>query len=329
MFPHLQLHGAAKPNHQLQDSTTPIQQQLSRFSTTMFVKLERMLDQSLDLNLMLTSLLSKILVLLPAHLEDSIIKGSHSNHDRSSSSGPNLYSILNKVWHCLFIHTLLLYVSWGFYNQPSLCSGFVVSVVHIPPEIHINLFMKFSHYWEYLMQPISQLKILCTAQGVWGLFVTEFAKRGLTHASNFGYTCNSACVGPTALKFGSRTSLSLYLQDWKFQPNRIHSLINQVLSLQSWKIGCIYKIPFHRFAHIFCFLGQSRFAVPCCTQPHPSSKHCRSPQETAGAWRLRSPQHAAQRLSGRCRSPRRILQRGGMHFICKVDEPFITYNTII
>ena len=108
MFPHLQLHGAATPTHQLKDSAMPTKQ-LSRFSITMFVKLERMLDQSLDLNLMLTSLLSKIVVLLPAHLEDSIVKRSHD--DKPSSSSPNLYSILNKVWHCLFIHTLLLYVS--------------------------------------------------------------------------------------------------------------------------------------------------------------------------------------------------------------------------
>ena len=44
------------------------------------------------------------------------------------------------------------------------------------------------------------------------LYVTEFAKRGLIHASNFSTLrrCNSASVGPTALKFGSSTLLSLY-----------------------------------------------------------------------------------------------------------------------
>ena len=45
------------------------------------------------------------------------------------------------------------------------------------------------------------------------IYVTEFAKRSLIHASDFSTLrrCNSACVGPTALKFGSRTLLSLYL----------------------------------------------------------------------------------------------------------------------
>ena len=44
------------------------------------------------------------------------------------------------------------------------------------------------------------------------LNVTEFAKRGLIHASNVSNLrmCNSASVGPTALKFGGRPFLSLY-----------------------------------------------------------------------------------------------------------------------
>ena len=48
--------------------------------------------------------------------------------------------------------------------------------------------------------------------------VTEFAKRGLVHASNFSTLrqCNSVCVRPIALKFGGRTVLSLYLWDCKF-----------------------------------------------------------------------------------------------------------------
>ena len=95
----MQLHGSATPSQQLEDSATPIQQ-LSKFSVAMFVKLEQMLDQSLDLNLMLTSLLTKILALLPVHLETSIVKGSHIDHDKSSSlSNPNLYTILSKVCH--------------------------------------------------------------------------------------------------------------------------------------------------------------------------------------------------------------------------------------
>ena len=44
------------------------------------------------------------------------------------------------------------------------------------------------------------------------IYVIEFAKRGLIHASNFWTLrmCNSASVGPTALKFGGRPFLSLY-----------------------------------------------------------------------------------------------------------------------
>ena len=44
------------------------------------------------------------------------------------------------------------------------------------------------------------------------MYVTEFAKRGLIHASNFSTLrmCNSASVGPRALKFGGRAFLSLY-----------------------------------------------------------------------------------------------------------------------
>ena len=64
------------------------------------------------------------------------------------------------------------------------------------------------------------------------------------HASNFSTLriCNSACIGPTALKFGSCTFLSLHLQERKFQPNSL--LINEVMPLQSWKIGCMYKTLF-------------------------------------------------------------------------------------
>ena len=43
-------------------------------------------------------------------------------------------------------------------------------------------------------------------------YVTKFAKRGLIHAFNFSTLrmCNSASVGPTALKFRGRPFLSLY-----------------------------------------------------------------------------------------------------------------------
>ena len=44
--------------------------------------------------------------------------------------------------------------------------------------------------------------------------MTEFAKRGLIHATDFltlrMCTSASRSVGPTALKFGGRTLLSLY-----------------------------------------------------------------------------------------------------------------------
>ena len=44
------------------------------------------------------------------------------------------------------------------------------------------------------------------------IIVTEFAKRGLIHASSFLTLriCNSASIGPTALKFGTKPFLSLY-----------------------------------------------------------------------------------------------------------------------
>ena len=44
------------------------------------------------------------------------------------------------------------------------------------------------------------------------LYVTEFAKMGLIHASNFSTLrmCNSASIGPTALIFGNKSFLSLY-----------------------------------------------------------------------------------------------------------------------
>ena len=45
------------------------------------------------------------------------------------------------------------------------------------------------------------------------LYLTEFTKRGLVHASNFSTLrlCNLTCLWPTALNFGGSTVLSLHL----------------------------------------------------------------------------------------------------------------------
>ena len=74
--------------------------------------------------------------------------------------------------------------------------------------------------------------------------MTEFAKKGLIHASNFSNSrlCNSACAGSIALKFGSWTVLSLHLYDSNVWPNSL--LINEIVPLQSHNIGCLYKTPF-------------------------------------------------------------------------------------
>ena len=44
------------------------------------------------------------------------------------------------------------------------------------------------------------------------VYVTEFVKRGLIHTPNFSTLRmrNSASIGSTALKFGSKSSLSLF-----------------------------------------------------------------------------------------------------------------------
>ena len=66
---------------------------------------------------------------------------------------------------------------------------------------------------------ISNLYLIYTEDGLvalkkedlYTIYVTEFAKRGLIHASNFSTLriCNSAYVWTTALKLSSRTFLSL------------------------------------------------------------------------------------------------------------------------
>ena len=137
----MQLHGSAPPTQQLKDSPIPTQQ-LSKFSIAMFVKLERMLDQSLDLNLMLTSLLSKIIVLLPDHLEGSVVKGNHTNHEKPIPlSNPNLYNILNKVCHCLFIISIVL----GGLISKQVCLVGLWLVQFSDPLNIIQLFINFSH----------------------------------------------------------------------------------------------------------------------------------------------------------------------------------------
>ena len=82
----------------------------------------------------------------------------------------------------------------------------------------------------------------------------QICEKGLIHTSNFSplRLCNSACIGFTALKFSSRTVLPLHL---KFQPNSL--LINEVMSLQIWKIGCVYNAPFCKFSHICIWLQAS------------------------------------------------------------------------
>ena len=63
------------------------------------------------------------------------------------------------------------------------------------------------------------LKLMCvhikqipSAHVTYITYVTEFVKSGLIYASNFLTLriCNSASIGPTALKFGSRTFPSFY-----------------------------------------------------------------------------------------------------------------------
>ena len=84
--------------------------------------------------------------------------------------------------------------------------------------------------------------------------MTGFVKRGLIHASNFSNLriCCSACIGSIALNTGSRTFLSLYLYDRKFQP--ISLLINEVMPLEIWKIECMYKAPYHKSGHMYIYI---------------------------------------------------------------------------
>ena len=82
-------------------------------------------------------------------------------------------------------------------------------------------------------------------------YLTGFAKRWLiyTHIQfSILRTCNSACICPAALKFGSMTFLSLHVYDRNFWLSNIAT--NEVMLLQSPKIGCVYKRLFHKSTHM-------------------------------------------------------------------------------
>ena len=76
-------------------------------------------------------------------------------------------------------------------------------------------------------------------------------KRSLIHASNFLTLrmYNLACVGPTALKFGSRTFYHCTNRTENLQPNSV--LKYEVMPCPSWKIRCVYKTPFCKLSHIY------------------------------------------------------------------------------
>ena len=56
------------------------------------------------------------------------------------------------------------------------------------------------------------------------------------------------CIWTTAMKFINVTILSLYLYDRKFHPNSM--LMNEVMPLQKYTIGCMYKIFLHVWWHM-------------------------------------------------------------------------------
>ena len=105
----------------------------------------------------------------------------------------------------------------------------------------------YSHGWFSNTQSHTCYASMYVCMYVCCVYVTEFTKRNLIHASNFSNLrlCNSTCIWPTALTFGCRTVLSLYL--WKFWLNS--SLINEVRPLQSHKIGCMYV--YDPFGHTY------------------------------------------------------------------------------
>ena len=58
---------------------------------------------------------------------------------------------------------------------------------------------------------VTMRSTFCLIADKW-VYVTEFAKRGLIHASNYSTLrmCNSTSIGRTALIFGSKSFLSLF-----------------------------------------------------------------------------------------------------------------------
>ena len=79
--------------------------------------------------------------------------------------------------------------------------------------------------------------------------MTKFVKRGLVHASDFSTLsiCNSASIGPAALKFGSKL---FYHCTNRTENISLIVLTNEVMAHHSWKIRCVYKTPFRKFGHI-------------------------------------------------------------------------------
>ena len=82
----------------------------------------------------------------------------------------------------------------------------------------------------------------------------QICKKSLIHAYSFSTLklCKSACVWPITSKYGSKTFLSLHLNDRIFQLNS--SLINKVMPLQSCKIRCVYKTPFCKSGHNYWYI---------------------------------------------------------------------------
>ena len=64
--------------------------------------------------------------------------------------------------------------------------------------------------------------------------------------------CNSASIGPTALKFGSYIAELSYHCTYRTENVSLIFYLQMKLALthQSWKIGSVYKTPFHKFGHI-------------------------------------------------------------------------------
>ena len=64
----------------------------------------------------------------------------------------------------------------------------------------------------------------------------------------------------TALKFGTRTFLSLHLYNRNFRPNNL--LKNKVIPHQKSENWSVYKTFFHKSSHIGCFYTYSHIIIP-------------------------------------------------------------------